>query len=65
MSCTRLYNSKKVQSYLKKTFRKNANQMITEMGGLPEFYYRDFKKGFKRGFMETCKTKKIKHVTRR
>jgi hypothetical protein len=36
--------------------------MINEMGGLPEFYYRDFKKGFKRGFMETCKTKKSKHV---
>jgi hypothetical protein len=47
MSCVGLYNSKKIQSYLKKTFRKKADQMIKETGGLPEFYYRDFKKGFK------------------
>jgi len=47
---TRRYNSKKIQSYLKKTFRQRANQIIQEKGGLSEFY-RDFKKGF----MKTCK----------
>ncbi len=53
--CSVLYKSKKVQEQLQKGFKKNANALIKEKGGLPEFYWRDFKNGFKRGFMKTCK----------
>ena len=59
-NCTNLYKSKKVQAYLNKMFKKNASELIKETGGLPEFYWRDFKKGFHKGFMETCKKTIIK-----
>jgi hypothetical protein len=58
-NCSVLYKSKKVQKILEKGFKENANALIKEKGGLPEFYWRDFKKGYKRGFMKTCK-KQIK-----
>ena len=54
-NCTTLYKSKKVQKDLEKLFKKNASELIKKNGGLPEFYWRDFKKGFKKGFMKTCK----------
>jgi hypothetical protein len=59
-NCSTLYNSKKVQLHLEKSFKENASKLIKEKGGLPEFYWRDFKKGFKKGFMETCKMRKKK-----
>ena len=54
-NCSILYKSKKVQENLEKSFKKNASKLIKEKGGLPEFYWRDFKKGYKKGFMKTCK----------
>jgi len=54
-NCAAIYKSKKIQEYLVKNFKKNANKLIKETGGLPEFYWRDFKKGFKKGFMKSCK----------
>ena len=59
-NCSILYNSKKVQEHLEKSFKENASKLIKEQGGLPEFYWRDFKKGFKKGFMENCKMRKKK-----
>ena len=59
-NCSILYKSKKVQENLEKSFKKNASKLIKEKGGLPEFYWRDFKKGYKKGFMKTCKMWKKK-----
>jgi len=54
-NCSILYNSKKIQAHLENSFKENASKLIKEQGGLPEFYWRDFKKGYKKGFMKTCK----------
>lgn len=57
-SCISLYNSKKVQTLLDKAWKEHAAQLIKETGGIPKFYHRDFKIGCKKGFMESCKTRK-------
>jgi hypothetical protein len=57
-NCTALYNSKKIQTILKTSFQKRAAQMIQEQGGLPEYFWRDYKKGFKSGFIKSCKAMK-------
>ena len=54
-NCSILYKSKKVQEHLEQSFKENASRLIKEKGGLPEFYWRDFKKGYKKGFMKTYK----------
>lgn len=59
-NCSILYKSKKVQEHLEKSFKEYASKLIKEKGGLPAFCWRDFKKGFKKGFMETCKMRKKK-----
>jgi hypothetical protein len=59
-NCSTLYKSKKVQAHLEKSFKENASEFIKENGGLPAFSWRDFKKGYKKGFMETCKMRKKK-----
>ena len=59
-NCSILYKSKKVQEHLEQSFKENASELIKEKGGLPEFSWRDFKKGYKKGFMKTCKMRKKK-----
>ena len=59
-NCSTLYKSKKVQAYLEKSFKENACGLTKEKRGLPVFCWRDFKKGFKKGFMDTCKMRKKK-----
>ena len=57
-NCTVYYKSKKVQAFLRSEFKKLSEKLIKEHGGLPEFAWRDFKKGFKKSVMENCKTAK-------
>ena len=59
-NCSILYKSKKVQAHLEKSFKENASEFIKKNGGLPAFSWRDFKKGYKKGFMKTCKMRKKK-----
>ena len=57
-SCTSLYNSKKVQALLNKAWKEHSDQLIKEYGEIPKNYKRDFKIGAKKGFIESCKTRK-------
>jgi len=57
-SCSCLYNSKKVQALLNKAWKEYSAQLIKEHGEIPKNYKRDFKIGAKKGFMETCETRK-------
>jgi len=57
-SCASLYKSKKVQALLDKAWKEHSAQLIKEHGAIPKFYQRDFKIGAKKGFMESCKTRK-------
>jgi hypothetical protein len=57
MNCTKRLKSKKVQQFFKKHWKKTRKEVIR--GKLPDNYYRDFKIGFKKGFMDSCKTKKL------
>lgn len=59
-NCTGLYKTKKMQSKLKNTFQQWSKKTIQEQGGLPANAWLDFKKGFKRGFMRSCKAMKSK-----
>jgi len=56
-TCSSLYKSKLVQDQLIKSFNEQANKLIKE-GGLPAGYWKDYKKGFKYGFMQKCKSMK-------
>lgn len=51
----RLIQVKKIQAILKSSFQKWAKKTIQEQGGLPPNAWLDFKKGFKKGAMKTCK----------
>lgn len=62
-SCTSLYNSKKVQAILNKAWKEHSAQLIKEHGTIPKNYKRDFKIGAKKGFMESCKTRKKNIMT--
>jgi hypothetical protein len=55
VNCSILYKSKKTQELLQQSFNDLASKIIKEKGGLPDFAWRDFKKGFKKGFMRSCK----------
>jgi len=58
MNCTKRLKSKKVQRFFKKYWKKTMEEVIQEHGGLPKNFYRDFKNGFDKGFMDSCKTRK-------
>ena len=58
MNCTKRLKSKKVQQFFKEHWEKTMKEVIMIHGRLPDNFYRDFKKGFKRGFMDSCKTRK-------
>jgi hypothetical protein len=58
MNCTAYFKTKKVQAFLKKSFKKYADKLIKEQGGLPEFAWRDYKKGFRKTVMKNCRLKK-------
>jgi len=63
-NCTNQLKSKKVQLIFKKEWKKKFNQLMKENGGLPEFYARDWREGFKKGFMDSCKIRrKTSHKT--
>ena len=55
MNCTKRLKSKKVQQFFKKHWKKTRKAIH---GKLPDNFYRDFKIGFKKGFMDSCKTRK-------
>ena len=52
------YKSKMVQAYLKLEFRKSLCRLLAEEGGIPAYYWRDFKRGFKKGFLEARQKRK-------
>jgi hypothetical protein len=57
MNCTKRLKSRKVQRFFKKYWKKTMEEVIQEHGGLPKNFYRDFKDGFEKGFMDSCKTR--------
>jgi len=59
-NCTVRYKSKETQAQLENVFKIWSKQMIKRYGGLPANAWTDFKKGFKRGFMRSCKMKTVK-----
>lgn len=58
MNCTKRLKSKKVQQFFKKHWKKTMKEVIMIHGRLPNNFYRDLKNGFKKGFMDSCKTRK-------
>ena len=59
-SCTALYKTRKVQAILKKVWKEKSEEVIKNTGTLAHFQWKDFKAGFKKGFMERCKSRKVK-----
>ena len=58
MNCTKRLKSRKVQRFFNKYWQKTMKEVKLKHGGLPKNFYRDFKDGFKQGFMDSCKTRK-------
>lgn len=59
-SCTALYKTRKVQSILNKAWKEQSKEVIKKTGTLAHFQWKDFKKGFKDGFMYRCKSRKTR-----
>lgn len=61
-NCTARYKSKETQAEIAKVFKTWSKQVIQQYGGLPPNAWIDFKKGYKRGFMKSCKLNKMKTI---
>ena len=58
MNCTKRLKSRKVQRFFKKHWKLNMEEAKQEYGKVPRGLYREFKNGFDKGFMDSCKTRK-------
>jgi len=58
MKCTALYKTRKVQNYLKKAWKEKSTEVLKNTGSLAHYQWKDFRNGFKKGFMDSCKTRK-------
>jgi hypothetical protein len=58
MNCSDLYKSERVQDLQTKSIRSYVDMLIKEYGGVPANTAAEYKKGFRKGFMEECKRKK-------
>ena len=56
-SCTALYKTRKVQSILNKVWKEKSEEVLKNTGTLAHFQWKDFKAGFQKGFMHTCKSR--------
>ena len=57
-SCTALHKTRKVQAILNKVWKEKSEEVLKKTGTLANFQWKDFKAGFKKGFMETCKSRR-------
>ena len=57
-SCTALYKTRKVQSILNKVWKEKSEEALKNTGTLAHFQWKDFKAGFQKGFMQTCKRRR-------
>lgn len=55
-NCTALYKTRKVQAI----WKEKSKKVIKKTGTLAHFQWKDFKSGFKKGFMERCKSRKAR-----
>lgn len=60
-NCSALHKTRKVQAILNKLWKEKSEEVLKKTGTLANFQWKDFKAGFKKGFMERCKA----HKTRR
>ena len=65
MNCTDRYNSKDIQSLQNMAMRKWLDHIVKETGGLPANAQSEFKKGFKLGFVNSCKKRRRVKKTRK
>ena len=64
INCTTFYKTRKVQDILNKLWKQKSEEVIKNTGTLANFQWKDFQAGFKKGFMERCKTHKNKRLTK-
>jgi len=62
INCTALYKTRKVQAILNKAWKEQSEEVIKKTGTLGHFQWKDFKAGFKKGFMKRCKSRKAKRA---
>lgn len=56
-NCTTIYNSKEIQTIMKKMWEAHKNELMQKHGGLPPNEWSNYRNGFKKGFIESCKKK--------
>jgi len=65
-NCTARYKKKETKAHLEEMFKMWSKGVILKYGGLPPNAWLDFKKGFKRGFIKSCKfANKMKTMKRK
>jgi hypothetical protein len=62
INCTALYKTRKVQAILNKVWKEKSKEVIKKTGTLAHFQWKDFRAGFKKGFMDSCKSRKAKRA---
>ena len=53
-SCSALYKTRKVQSFLKNAWKEESTKILKDIGTVSPLKWKHFKTGFKKGFMDTC-----------
>jgi hypothetical protein len=64
-SCSELHKTRKVQAILNKLWKEKSEEVLKKTGTLAHFQWKDFKAGFKKGFMEICKSRRSALKTRK
>ena len=64
-SCSARYKSRKVQAFMKNEWDKESAGILKETGMVSPYNWKYFKKVLKRGFMDSCKRRRLAAKTRK
>jgi hypothetical protein len=60
LNCTQRLNSKFTQRFFAEKWKAHYAYMMQTHGGLPDHCFQNFKKGFHKGFMDSCKARRFR-----
>ena len=64
-SCLARYKSRKVQSFMKNEWDKESAAILKETGMASPYNWKYFKNTLKKGFMNSCKRRRLEAKTRK
>ena len=64
-SCSARYKSRKVQTFIKNEWEKESAGILKETGMVSPYNWKYFKNTLKKGFMNSCKRRRLTSQTRK